>query len=107
MANSERNPAEITRLAMTQEYKSFEALLDNDQEAIATFFLPSREVRIRVGMIGSTDSGLINVFGEDESGKPVDLFMHYSAVCYLLEAASSDQPRRIGFVPSSTQAGGQ
>jgi len=85
------------RRAMTQEFERYEKLLGPDQEAVATFILPSREIRLRVSQVGSSDDGLLNIFGEDENGSPVDIFMYYTQLCYFVEAVSTEKPKRIGF----------
>ena len=82
---------------MVSEYENFERLLNKDQEPIFTIFQPTREIRMRVSQIGSTDAGLVNIFGEDMDGSPVDLLMYFTHVAYILEAAPTDKPIRIGF----------
>lgn len=88
------------RKAMTEEYRKYEKLLGPDQEAVATFVLPSREIRLRVSQVGSSDDGILNIFGVDENGSPVDIFMYYTQLCYFLEAVTVEKPRRIGFTRS-------
>lgn len=89
--------ASAVRETMVDQYREYEKLLDPDQEAIATFILPSREIRMRVAQIGSTATGLLNIFGEYEDGRPVDIFIYYTQLCYFVEAVSTEKPRRIGF----------
>ncbi len=90
-------PAHQFRKTMVSEYENFERLLNDDQEPIFIIFQPTREIRMRVAQIGSTDAGLVNIFGEDMDRNPIDLLMHFTHIAYMLEACASDAPQRIGF----------
>ncbi len=92
------DPAAAVRRTMTDQYREFEKLLADDQEVVATVFVGGREFRLRVAQVGSAATGMINVFGYDLTGSPIDLWFHFTQLCYVLEAAASaDKPRRIGF----------
>lgn len=88
--------AEI-RLAITERYKQFERDLEANEDAVFTFFQPTREVRMLVGRIGSSDAGLLVIQGIDLDENAVELVMHYTHLSYMLEAISTEKPRRVGF----------
>lgn len=99
-------PAYMIKTAMTQEYKKFEELLKPDQEAVMTVFLPGREIKLRVGGVGSSDAGLVNIFGEDMDGNPIDLMMFYTFIAYMIEAVSAEAPKRFDFLTTGGTEGG-
>lgn len=91
------SPAAQFRRAVTQEFRDFEATIGEDEEVWTSVCQPTREIYFKIGQISSADAGMFNFFGEDETGKLINLTMHYTLVSYQLHAVSAHQPRRIGF----------
>ena len=89
--------AAAARQMMANQFNEFAKLLEPDQEAIATFFVSGHAFRVRVSQIGSTSTGLINVFGEDTNGLPIDIFFHHTQLSYVVETVFAGRQTRLGF----------
>lgn len=84
------------------EIIKYQESLPDSEDVIMMLVQFNQSILIRVTQIGYIGYNLICFFGEDTSGKPLELIQHIQQLNFLLNVAPKPEPnvpkRQIGFV---------